>query len=127
MENLIMSGTDHLPSIDFDAITGVFILKGRSLQGSDPQFIEIYDNIIEWLNKYAFYPAEKTSLNVQLEYYCTGTSRRLLDVFLILEKIYFSTKSVTVNWFFREDDPDMEESGKEYSQILKVPFNLILL
>ena len=32
---------------------------------------------------------------------------------------------VLVNWYYEEDDEDMEEAGEDYQAIIKLPFNMI--
>jgi hypothetical protein len=48
-----------------------------------------------------------------------------LDIFTILEKIYLAGHHVMVNWYYPEDDSDMDDAGKDYRDILELPFNFV--
>ena len=43
----------------------------------------------------------------------------------LLEKISLKGIPVNVNWYFEQDDEDMEEAGEDYQAILKLPFKMI--
>jgi hypothetical protein len=42
-----------------------------------------------------------------------------------LEEMFEGGKSISVKWYFPEDDEDMEEAGAEYADIVDVPIELI--
>jgi hypothetical protein len=125
MENYYSKGTLKLPEVDFNASTGMLSFSGNSLQGSDPMFLEVYNPIFSWLEHYALSPAPKTTMNVKFGVFCTCTSKELLQIFSILNKIYLAGNSVAVNWYYADDDVYMEEDGLEYSELVEVPFKLI--
>jgi len=64
---------------------------------------------------------------VSLKYFCTATSKNLLTVFQILDKLYLAGNDVNINWYCVSDNEDMMEEGNEYKSILSLPFNLIIL
>ena len=55
----------------------------------------------------------------------TGTPNPCLDLFKKLESISGERTQVTINWYFEEDDEDMEEAGQDYQAIIGLPFNII--
>ena len=79
---------------------------------------------MEWLQNYAANPKPKTSLNVQLEYFNTSSSKCLLDVMKKLAVIHKSGSPVEFNWWYEDDDEDMKETGEDYQDVLGVPFNI---
>jgi hypothetical protein len=42
-----------------------------------------------------------------------------------LEKLNAANTEVKVNWYFEEDDEDMEEAGEDYQAIIDLPFKMI--
>ena len=43
-----------------------------------------------------------------------------------LETLNVESKSaVNVNWFFEEDDEDMNEAGQDFDAIISMPFNMV--
>ena len=66
------------------------------------------------MEEYGGTPAEKTIVNVQLEYFNTSSSKCILDVFKKLEAIHKAKNDVIINWHYEEDDEDMLEAGEDY-------------
>lgn len=122
LEPINIEGTPKTPSVKFDAEQGVIEIKGRSIPENS---IEFYKPLVDWLEKYAINPLDKTYVNVQLEYFNTSSSKCILDVFKKLEVIHKTNKEVIVNWYYEEDDEDMLEAGEDYESIIRVPFKMI--
>ena len=55
----------------------------------------------------------------------TSSSKCILDLFKQLEKLNGGNTEVKVNWYFEEDDEDMEEAGEDYQAIIDLPFKMI--
>ncbi len=122
MDKITIEGTSKTPTIVFDSDAGLLELKGRSIPENS---IEFYKPVVESLDKYSHEPKEKTSVNIQLEYFNTSSSKCILDLFKKLETIHKTGKDVVINWFYEEDDEDMLEAGEDYQAIIKVPFKMI--
>lgn len=121
MDNITMEGSAKTPELNFDASTGIFDLKGRSIPENS---VEFYKPVLEWLDQYATQSQPKTVLNVQLEYFNTSSSKCILDLLKKFEKIAENSDAV-INWHYESDDEDMQETGEDYKEIIKVPFNLV--
>ena len=115
MQQLNLPATDLTPSFYFDKEKGIFNIGERSL--SDNPTIS-FQPVKHWLTEYSKNPNPTTVVNIKFEYYNTATARELLDLFKILETIPGSK----IVWQFLEDDEDMEESGQELAELVKVPF-----
>ena len=111
MDKITIEGTSKTPTIIFDAEAGLLELKGRSIPENS---IEFYKPVVESLDKYSQEPKDKTSVNIQLEYFNTSSSKCILDLFKKLESIHKTGKDVVINWFYEEDDEDMLEAGEDY-------------
>lgn len=122
MENLKLDGSAKTPSIDFNAETGVLELQGRSIPENS---VEFYKPINEWIETYGANPQSKTTIDVKLEYFNTSSSKCILDLFKQLEGLNGNGTDVHVNWYFEEDDEDMEEAGEDYEAIISLPFKMI--
>jgi hypothetical protein len=122
MENLHLEGSAKTPSIHFDAAAGKLELKGRSIPENS---VEFYKPLNDWIDTYGKMPVPQTSVDVKLEYFNTSSSKCILDLFKKLESIAGERTAVTVNWYFEEDDEDMEEAGQDYQAIIGLPFNII--
>ena len=122
MESISIEGTTKTPSVKLNPESGVIEIKGRSIPENS---IEFYRPIIEWLDEYAKNPNKDTTVNVQLEYFNTSSSKCILDIFKKLESLKKARNEVVINWYYEEDDEDMLESGEDYESIIRVPFKMI--
>ena len=125
MDNLIIEGSTHTPDVDFNADTGTLALKGRSTPENS---IEFYRPLLEWLDQYGKEGKnDKTVLKIQLEYFNTSSSKCILDIFKKVNALYNDGLNVMINWYYEEEDEDMQEAGEDYSDLLDVPFEIIEL
>jgi len=115
--------TAKTPQIDFDPASGNFELKGKSIPENSAVF---YKPIYDWLDEYIQNPASNTTLNIQLDYFNTSSSKCIVDLFKKLELIVKNGKGAAViNWKHDENDDDMQEAGEDYKSIIKIPFNIV--
>ena len=122
MENLNLEGSAKTPTVKFDGTNGVLELKGRSIPENS---IEFYKPLNDWIEAYGANPQPNTIVEVKLEYFNTSSSKCILDLFKQLEKLNSGNTEVKVNWYFEEDDEDMEEAGEDYQAIIDLPFKMI--
>lgn len=115
MDRLNLSATEETPAISFDGKTGVFEISGRSIPANAREF---YTPVLEWIQDYAKNPSHATRVIFKLEYFNTTTAKQILDLLYALEKI----RGVTIEWYFDDDDEDMEEAGQEFAELVKIPF-----
>ena len=80
---------------------------------------------MDWLDEYKLTPCESTEVNLKLEYFNTASSKILLEIFNKLETLYKEGNNVVINWYYPDDDEDMEQTGNEYSELIRVPFKMI--
>ncbi len=119
MEDLSLEGTAKTPTVEFK-VAGELLIKGRSIPENS---IEFYKPLIDWIAAYSDNPKANTLVNIQLEYFNTSSSKCILDVFKKLESI--SDSSVSVKWYYEEDDEDMLEAGEDYEAIIDLSFEMI--
>lgn len=122
MENILLDSSAKTPAINFDAKSGVLLLKGRSIPENS---IEFYKPLNDWLDLYGEKPLNETTIDMKLEYFNTSSSKCILDLLKRLEKINQAGSKVSVNWYFESEDEDMEEAGENYQAIIKLPFKMI--
>jgi hypothetical protein len=117
MEIINLEGQEDTPKVVLDKDNGIFEISGRSLPEDVSTF---YSPVLNWLDKYASAPNPETSFTFKLEYFNTASSKLILDILSKLEGV----SNAKVLWYYHEDDEDMEEAGKEFSDIVDgVPFD----
>ena len=119
MDDIRIEGSPKTPTVNFLAEEGVLDIKGRSIPENS---IEFYKPLIDWIESYSKYPQNKTTVNIQLEYFNTSSSKCILDLFKKLEAV---NHEIVINWYYEEDDEDMLEAGEDYDAIINIPFKMI--
>lgn len=115
MEILNLEGTADTPKIILDKENRIFEISGRSLPEDSAEF---YKPVIEWITRYGQQPHPVTEFVFKLEYFNTSSSKLILDILSALEEI----EGMKIRWCYPEDDEDMEEAGKEFSELVEIPF-----
>lgn len=110
MENLVIEQTAHSPLIDFST-NGKLKLEGRSL----PEDVNaLYNPALEFVLNLN---VEKAVLDINLEYFNTSSSKKLLDLMKTLEANN-KVGSVLINWHYEEGDDDSLEMAEIYEELL---------
>jgi len=121
MEPYIREATADTPKILLDSKNNKFEISKMSLP---EDAIEFYTPILNWLEKYKEQPNTETTFDFMLEYFNTASSKQVIQMLLLLQEIAKKSK-VTVRWFYKAIDEDMQSIGEEYSQIINVTFELV--
>jgi hypothetical protein len=123
MENFYIPGSEYIPEVNLNAETGILSFSGESYH---EYTLEFFEPIFEWLKQYTAEGGKTIELNFRMTYFNTSSSRRFLEIMNLLHN-YQSSKAgkVTVNWYYQKEDVDMQESGEEYRDDVKLPFHLI--
>ncbi|MFN3556752.1 MAG: DUF1987 domain-containing protein [Bacteroidales bacterium] len=121
MEVIKIKGTEDTPNVILDAESNIIEFSGRSLP---EDVVTFYAPVLQWIEEYAKSPNPKTEVIFRLEYFNTASSKILLDILLKFEDILNEGNEVVVQWYFQEDDEDMQEAGEEYSEIVDIPFEM---
>ncbi len=119
MDVLEIKGTEDTPTVKMDKAANVIEISGRSLPEDVATF---YKPVMDWIDVYIGEPNDHIDVNFKLEYFNTASSKMLLDILLKFEPI---ADNVTIKWYSHEDEEDIEEAGKEYEDIVEVPFEFI--
>lgn len=120
MEPLIIEGAENSPSVILNKQENNFEISGRSLP---EEVIGFYSPVMNWLEKYARDPNEKTLFKLKLDYINSASQRAIQELLTVLEKIKIQGKEIEIDWYFMADDDDMKEAGEEYSETIDIPFN----
>ncbi|MCH8319018.1 MAG: DUF1987 domain-containing protein [Bacteroidetes bacterium] len=117
MKALQIEQTRHIPKVILDAGNNIFELSGRSLSQDALNF---YKPVFDWLDTYAQSPNPETSFVINFEYFNTVSSKIILELLCKLEEISKKNSNVSILWCF--DYSDMLYIGKEFSELVSIPF-----
>ncbi len=123
MNNFYIPGLEYIPEVNLNAETGVLSFFGESYH---EYTLEFFEPIFEWLKQYTEEGGKSIELNFRMTYFNTSSSRRFLEIMNLLYNYQNNKKgTVVINWYYQNEDVDMLESGEEYKDDVKLPFNLI--
>ena len=121
MSDYFIKGTAETPEIELNCEKGCLVVKGRSIPENSISFFEPF---LEKLGEYVSNPSPQTKVDFSLEYFNTSSSKCILDILRLLQKIHVGGNEVTIDWYHDEDDEEIQEIGGDYSHIINVPFNI---
>ncbi len=122
MEKKVIEGTEDTPEIVLDKENNIFKFSGKSLPEDVKEF---YLPIVEWLDDYSNNPNEKTKVVFKMEYFNSASSKRIVDILSKFEELKARGFDISVDWYYQDDDEDMQDSGEAFASIVDLPFSMI--
>jgi hypothetical protein len=122
MQPLKIEQTDDSPFVELDREKNRFEISGKSLPEN---VVEFYTPVLNWLKLYKPDPGPRTEFNFRLIYFNTASSKLILDILMIFEEMVAEGHEVLVRWHSQKTDEDMQEAGREYEEMVDVPFEHI--
>jgi hypothetical protein len=122
MEKIDIRETSKTPSVNFDPEHGMFEMRGKSIPENSNVF---YGPLLQYVERYGNFPAERTVLSVKFEFFNTSSSNRIHALFKRFERIYLTDRDVLIRWYCENGDENMRDAGKDFKAILQVPFEII--
>jgi hypothetical protein len=120
MDNLFIPATTKTPEIDFKA-TGELKITGNSY----PEDVNLfYTPVNGWLDRFLRSNMLSVSLDIELNYINTSSTKSLLNMIIQVSALTRST--VKVNWFCEIDDDDMMSVGEDIEKLSKVKFDFVI-
>jgi hypothetical protein len=121
MEPLTIEGTRKTPMVMLDP-DGKIKISGRSIPEDASEF---FDVILTWVLGYVNSPKELTTIDVELEYFNSGSAKFVMQILRELSEVIHAGKELKINWYYEEGDDDILERGEYYSSILDLEINFI--
>ena len=125
MENLyiINSHTDvSTPNVEFNAETGNCTISGEAFMEQPYSF---YKPLFSWVELYIKEVKKPLSLDIKLTYFNTSSSKFVLDLVRMLRKYQLMGGVVSVRWFLRQSDEDMQEEIEDFTAVTGLKIQII--
>ena len=110
MEKLHIEATKYTPEITLDPEKGLIEMRGKSYPENT---FEFYAPIIEWIKKYFENPKPETTVNMEIVYFNSSTSKLFFDLFDILDENKDKSK-IVINWIYDPDNENALEAGEDF-------------
>ncbi len=120
LNRLYIKGTSKTPEVDFTP--GVIEISGRSIPEDSVAF---YQPLVRWIENYVENPEKFTKVNFRIEYINSGSNRFIYSILKILDDFYKNGNSISITWYFEEDDDTIKGLGNDLKTFLKVPVTLM--
>ena len=121
METLTIESTKKTPMVLLDP-AGKIRISGRSIPEDASKF---FDGILNWVDQYINNPSENTIVDVELEYFNSGSAKFVMQILRELSELMHAGKELKINWYYEEGDDDILERGEYYASILDIDINFI--
>jgi hypothetical protein len=121
MQPLIIQPTANTPRINFDKYSGILEISGRSTPENPSEY---YSAALRWVDQYIQHPSEQTTIRTFFEYFNTSSSKCILEIMKRIRVLQQDGKHVHWEWLYETEDEDMKEAGSDFSDLLKVPFQI---
>ena len=119
MRDLYILPTTKTPEIDFRK-KGILNITGNSYPENVNQF---YGEIMIWLDQFLELNTDTISINVDLTYINTSSTKAILN---IISKVNAAAKSkINISWIYEIEDDDMYVAGKDFEKLSKLKFDFI--
>ena len=94
MDNLLIENTKKTPKVSFST-DGHIKISGRSTPEDASKF---YDALYVWISEYCKSPGDVTTVDIQLEYFNSGTSKSLLNILKELVNSLIEKNKLIINF-----------------------------
>jgi len=122
MKPLIVNNTTTTPKVTLDKNTGIFKIEGVS---RPEDVLAFYNPVFDWFNEYMKDPNQSTTIEFQLAYHNTASTKILAKLMNSFKTLYIADKEVDIKWYYRENDDDSREAGEDFKSLIDLPFELI--
>ncbi len=122
MKNINIKETEFTPSILLDLETGLIEIKGNSLPENTFNF---YKEFMDTTKNYFNNPKETTTVNMEIIYFNSSSSKLFFDLFDLLEDNH-KEYNIIINWIYDQENESMEEAGEDFKEDFEeLCFNLV--
>lgn len=121
MKGFFIRATRITPSIYFNPEKGLLDIRGKS---SPENPLAFYKHLNESIDQFGTTEFKRLVVNCAYEYFNTSSSKCIYIIFKKLNDIRVEKgKQIVVNWFYEEEDEDMQEAGEDLSSFFNFEFN----
>ncbi len=113
MKNLVIEETKYTPAINLDTNSTVSIV-GKSYPENT---FEFYAPVMEWLGTYFGEGNKKLTLNMEITYFNSSSSKLFFDMFDLLDEN--NNDELVINWIYDEDNESALEAGEDFKDDFK--------
>lgn len=120
MELLHIESKNDTPEIIADGDNGIFEITGKSLP---EDAFEFYKPLEDYVKEYLNAPQPNTVINLRPVYLNSSSTKKILDIIQLFERLNNNGYDVVLNWINTTDDDDIVEEGVEFDNMTTLHIN----
>jgi hypothetical protein len=134
MKGFNIPATEKSPKVLFDTTNYLFEMQGISRPENVRDF---YFPLIYKIKKHFQKIIEKKQVedfnekcfrfNFKLDYFNSSSAKFISDILVIIKDLNDEGLNLKIYWYFTDGDEDMKEVGEDFSDMISVPFNYIMI
>ncbi len=118
-ESLIIEEDQYSPGVIFNPTTNEYKIWGKSLP-ENPE--KMYRPVLEWAEAFAKDPSSDMTLQLDLVYLNTASTKWLKQVLAALGEMNRKGKKLSIEWVYEEFDEDMQDLGEDLKNLTGLEF-----
>ena len=134
MNGIRIKATDKSPGVYFSPAEGKFEMEGNSWPENARSFFasiqyklrEYFKNLAQEAEPHE-YPHHSISFIFKLAYLNSSSTKYLSDLLALVGTFYMKGIAIKIYWYFEAGDEDMKEIGEELSELINLPFTLLMI
>tara|TARA_B100000965_G_scaffold405314_1_gene438899 strand:+ start:771 stop:1181 length:411 start_codon:yes stop_codon:yes gene_type:complete len=123
MQHIEIEPTYKSPKVVFNPSDGNFTIEGKSILVNVDEF---YAPLLNWMDEFVNQPTTKqVNFTFDVEYFNIASTKRFL--FFLFKLLQLKEKGIQINivWRYVNDDQYGLETGKDFEQMTKLPFEFL--
>jgi SiaC family regulatory phosphoprotein len=121
--SLFLEPTRRTPMVAFDVEHGTYRIQGHSIPEDALGF---YEPIYRWLEENIPLIEGAIDFEVSLKDFNTASRKCMLYFLKIVDSQFTYNQNIKITWVCEEDDPDMEETGEDFKELVEVPIYVLV-
>ncbi len=114
MQSIRIPAAERTPEVAFDFTSGRLSLAGESYPEDTAAF---FGPLQQALTEYfTTAPATTLELDLRMVYFNSSSAKALMNLFRLLEEQAARGLTITIRWWYHEDDETMLESGEDFAE-----------
>lgn len=134
MKGLNIPATAKSPKVLLDTDKNIFEIQGNSRPENVRDFYfpiiykirKYFEKVID-KNKVDEFNEKSFKFNFKLDYFNSSSAKFISDILVLIRDFTEEGLNLKVNWYFADGDEDMKEVGEDFSEMISVPFNYIMI
>ncbi|MCB2195312.1 MAG: DUF1987 domain-containing protein [Bacteroidetes bacterium] len=134
MKGLDIPATAKSPRVLLDTDKNIFEIQGNSRPENVRDFYfpiiykirKYFEKVID-KNKVDEFNEKSFKFNFKLDYFNSSSAKFISDILVLIRDFTEEGLNLKVNWYFADGDEDMMEVGEDFSEMISVPFNYIMI